>query len=356
MAKNLRKVLKAVERAQKAKAEARFYNLNSLLGNNWAVFYVICGSRSTGKSYSLQDFICRRKKKLGNMCKNFWMRISETSTKALLEDKAKGLIEGPLVKKWDLDLSTKGRTVYNRGEEFCTVIALSQMAKLKGVSFYDHTYKGEINIILDEFQLETGERRTSFDILYNFINSIETTIREQTHNVRIFLVGNTLEEASTILKAFNFLPEKFGRFYLRSKRCVIDNLQPTEEYLQEKSKSATGLLGGMSMSNYQNTLCRDNELIFKGQVKRPTQIIKFSKENDKTKWYTVWDNKVIRKYNNEQLPIERQIFMTPYIGGPYSSEWRKEIIERYDLRGWQFKNFITQSYFEADLKLIRKGY
>jgi hypothetical protein len=34
-----------------------------------------------------------------------------------------------------------------------TVIPLSSMAKMKGVAFYDKDFKGEINIVLDEFQL-----------------------------------------------------------------------------------------------------------------------------------------------------------------------------------------------------------
>ena len=77
-----------MKRAQQRRANARFYNVNSIFGNDWAMFYVILGGRMTGKSYSITDFLCRRKKKLGDMCKNYWMRISETSTKALLCNKA----------------------------------------------------------------------------------------------------------------------------------------------------------------------------------------------------------------------------------------------------------------------------
>ena len=132
------------------------------------------------------------------------------------------------------------------------VIPLSQFAKLKGVGFYDKDFKGYYNIVLDEFQLEQGERRTSFDILYNFIGMCENLVRTTKKKVRVFLVGNTLEEASTILKAFNFLPEKFGRFKLKSKRCIIDNLEPTEEYLDDRKGSIADILGGDSMSNYTN--------------------------------------------------------------------------------------------------------
>ena len=84
----MNKTLRQIARSQKKKANARFYNVNSILGNQWAIFYVILGARMTGKSYAITDFLCRQKQKLGENCKNYWMRISETSTKAMLANKA----------------------------------------------------------------------------------------------------------------------------------------------------------------------------------------------------------------------------------------------------------------------------
>ena len=227
---------------------SRFYNLSSMLGNDWAIFYCIIGGRMTGKSYSITDFLCKQKRRLGANVRNYWMRISETSTKALLANKAKKLIDPDLVRKYDLELSTKGMEVFNRGKEFMEVIPLSQFGKLKGVGFYDKDFTGWYNIVLDEFQLEEGEKRTSFDILYNFIGMCENIARTTKNRIRVFLVGNTLQEASSILKAFNFLPEKFGRFKLKSKRCVIDNLEPTEEYLEDRKGSIADIFITKSLS------------------------------------------------------------------------------------------------------------
>lgn len=342
-------IQKARKRAQERRANSRFYNVNSLLGNDWAMFYVIIGGRMTGKSYALTDFLCRRKNRLGGECKNYWMRISETSTQAMLQNKADKLVDPDLKRKYDLDLTTKGMEVYDHGERFMTVLPLSQFGKLKGVGFYDKDFKGEINIVLDEFQLEIGERRTSFSILYNFMGMIENIARTTKTKIRIFLVGNTLEEASTVLKAFNFLPEKFGRFYLKSKRCVIDNLEPTEEYLKDRKGSAADILGGDSMSNYTNELTKDTKLIYKGRLVRPTAIIKFTK--DPANWYCVWDGQVIKRYNREK--VDRIIAMRPYINEFYSMELRKMVIDQYDAKGWKFANLIVQSYFQGDLEMIR---
>ena len=344
------KTRQKMNRAQKKRALARFYKLNSILGNNWAMFYIILGGRMTGKSYSLTDYLCNQKKKKGDKVQNYWMRISETSTKAMLANKAERLVDIDLVRKYKLDLTTKGSNVYDHGKHFMTVLPLSQFAKLKGVAFYDKDYDGETNIVLDEFQLEQGERRTSFDILYNFIGMIENTVRTTKNNIRIFIVGNTLEEASSILKAFDFLPEKFGRFYLKRKRCIIDNLEPTEEYLKDRYGSAADILGGKSMSNYTNELRRDLSLIDKSKKTRPTAIIKFGKELKEN--FLLWDNNVITFYKRQQ--IKNVYAMRPYLDEYYSMERKKKIIELFDAKALKFDSLITLSYFQGELEKIRK--
>lgn len=350
--KELDKLVKhSTESASKVKL-ARFYNLSSILGNDWAIFYCLIGGRMTGKSYSITDFLCKQKRRLGDNVRNYWMRISETSTKALLANKAKKLIDPDLVRKYDLELSTKGMEVFNRGKEFMEVIPLSQFGKLKGVGFYDKDFTGWYNIVLDEFQLEEGEKRTSFDILYNFIGMCENIARTTKNRIRVFLVGNTLQEASSILKAFNFLPEKFGRFKLKSKRCVIDNLEPTEEYLEDRKGSIADILGGGNMSNYTNTLTKDLKLLYKGRVTYPQAIIKFSK--DTNMWFTLWDKGVVKRYNNESLPLSTDFAMRPYLNTFYSKERVQTIIDMFNARALKFDTLITQAYFTDSMKIIKK--
>lgn len=335
------------------KGLSRFYNLQSIMGNDWAIFRIILGGRMTGKSYSVTDRMCKLKKKYGDDVKCYWMRISDTSTKALLCNKADKLVDPDLKRKYDLELTTKGNTVYNKGKTFCEVYPLSSFGKMKGVGFYDKDFKGKYFIVLDEWMLEQGEKRTSFDILYNFIGMCENFLRTTKQNVEVWLLGNTLEEASTILKAFNFIPEKFGRFKLRSKRCIIDNLEPTEEYLKDRQGSIADILGGGNMSNYTNMLNKDKSLITKQRCKKPTAIIKFGKTTDK--WYTVWDGKLIKKYNKEKLPIESDFCMMPYINSYYSLEKRQTIFDMYNARVFKFPNLIVQAYFQEELRMIKKS-
>lgn len=339
-------------RAQKKRAEARFVNLDSILGNTWAIFFGLIGSRMTGKSYAVAERICKLKKRYGDGVKVYWMRISDTSTKALLLNKADKLIDPDLKRKYNLDLSTKGNIVFDHGKPFCEVYPLVQFGKLKGVGFYDKDYQGRYVIVLDEFQLEQGEKRTSFDILYNFIGMCENIARTTKEKIEVWLLGNTLEEASTILKAFDFLPEKFGRFYLRRKRCVIDNMEPTEEYLRDRAGSIADILGGKAMSNYSNDLHKDATLIDKRRAVRPDGIIKFFK--DPQSWFVLWNGKLIKRYKKQPLPKERDYCMRPYIDSYYSKDRRQVILDMFDARALRFDSLITLAYFQDYLKTMRK--
>lgn len=337
--------------AKKKHKQSRWYTkeLKSLLGNTWAMFFPILGGRMTGKSYALTDFLCNQKKKKGDNVKNYWLRISETSTKFMLANKAEKLVDPDLVRKYKLDLSTKGMNVYNHGKMFMTVMPLSSMGKMKGVAFYDKDFKGEINIVLDEFQYEQGEKRM-FDVLYNFIGMVENIARTTKNRIRIFLVGNTLEEVSSILKAFNFIPEGFGRYYLKRKRCVIDNIEPTEEYLKDRKGSAADILGGGEMSNYTNTLRKDLSLITKERLHDPQYIIKFGKT--KAEQFIVWENNVVTRYKGQ--PIKNVAAMKPYLDERYLPERRQTVIDMFDAKHLKFDTLITLSYFQGELQKIRK--
>ena len=61
----------ATSPAVKKRKLARFYNLSSILGNDWAIFYCLIGGRMTGKSYSITDFLCKQKRRLGDNVRNY---------------------------------------------------------------------------------------------------------------------------------------------------------------------------------------------------------------------------------------------------------------------------------------------
>lgn len=305
----------------------------------------------TGKSYDVAEQFLRDHKHYGKYVKNYWLRISETSTKALKANRAEKLFDPDLVVKYNLDLSVKAANVYNHGKKICEVLPLSQFGKVKGVGYYDKNFTGIYNIALDEFQLEEGEKRTSFDIMYNFIGMLENLVRTTKIRVRVFLLGNTLEEASPVLKAFNFIPEKYGRFYLKKKRCIIDNIEPTEEYKKDREGSLASLLGGDDMSNFTNEIKKSKELICKKRVKKAQAIIKFHKYPDS--WYVLYEGNVVKRYTKEEVSKDKDYCMRPYLDSFYSIDRRNTILEMYDSRALKFDSLITQAYFTDALSMLR---
>ena len=331
------------------KCEKRYnewYDVRPLLGNWWAMFYVIVGAREAGKSFSIMNFFLNQWKTNGTPF--YWIRLTDVSVKKMLGGKhCEKFVDADLARKYDLDLTKKGDTVYDHGQKMATVLALSEMAKQKGVAYYDNEYEGYYNIMIDEFQREPGEKNT-FDIPYNMAGTLENIVRSRKEKVRIFLVANLLEECSDVLaNSFNFIPEKFGIYKLKSKRCVIEYIEPTAQYLKRRKGAVANILQG-SASNYTNAQEIDRTLIYKGKIYKPKAVIKFRK--DKESWFSIWDDNIIVPYKGEKKPI---IAMRPYIDEVYQPEVVADMFALYDARKFVFRNLITQKKFERELSLIR---
>ena len=323
-----------------------WYNIRSILGNTWAMFYILLGARERGKSYSVMEYCLRQWKR----CKKSftWLRLSEASTKKMLSNNGAQLVDPDLYRKYDLDLKVKGNQVFDHGELMCNVLALSTAHNDKGVALFDNENDIGFNIVLDEFQLEKSQKRT-FDVSYNLVVSLENLVRSRKNKVRIFFIGNTTEEASDILSMFNFIPQDFGLYKLKSKRCVIDYIPNSEAYNQRRKGTVGDILAG-DTSNFTNKIETDISLLHKGRLTKPQYIIKFSK--DKSDWFVVWSGNVVAKYNKEIKPA---IAMRRYIDNIFDSEKRDLIYEMNDARAFRFKDLITQKQFQYQLSLIKKS-
>ena len=87
-----------------------WYNLRSILGYSWAIFYFLLGGREAGKSYAVTRFYVSQWKEYGRPF--IWLRLSETSTKKLLSNNAEKLIDPDIRRAFNLDLVTNGNNVY----------------------------------------------------------------------------------------------------------------------------------------------------------------------------------------------------------------------------------------------------
>ena len=338
---------KKLQRAVETSKE--WYTVRSILGYSWAIFYILLGAREAGKSYAVLDFFLHDFFVKG---KEFvWLRLTEASTKKLLNNNAMQFIDIGLMIKYHInseDLTVKGTTVFYKGRKMARIMALSTFYSDKGVAnFEDKELEKEMfayNICCDEFQRERNEKNT-FDITYAFVNQLENLVRHKT-NCRIFLIGNTVEECSDILTMFNFIPETFGRYKLKSKRCVIDYIPPSKRYLERRKGSIASILAP-DASTFTNEQKFDKSKIYKGRLRKPGFIIQFRNE-----MFTVWDSNIVAKYNKENRPI---IPMVPLLinNSVFRSELRDEVILMNYEKKFMFKDLLTQKLFDKCIKEVK---
>ena len=358
------------QRIKREKLKSEWYNLRPILGHaNWAWFYLLLGARELGKSYAVTNFFVDQWKNKG--IPFTWLRLTETQTRKLLQNNAEKLVDPDLRRKYNLDLVTSGNNVYEVKREtvevhhkdgtttfekriaekklMARVYALSTFYTDKG-SIFDKDFLKDLtmryNIAVDEFQREKGEKNT-FDILYSLVNQLENLVRSTKERIKIFFMGNTLEEASDILCAFDFIPEQWGIFKLKKKRAVIHNIPPSEEYKARRAGTIADILMP-NASTFTNKLETDKTLITKQRLKVPSYVIKFSK--NKEDWYTVWDGNVISKYKGEHKPV---VAMRPYLDEPFTTDQQKNMILLFDQRCFIYRNLITFKQFQKEIELLK---
>lgn len=320
-----------------------YHSLRSMLGNTWAIFYIMVGGREVGKSYAVMELFLKDWKEKG---KPFtWLRLKERQVEKLLENKASKLVDADLVRRYELKLTRKGNQVYDNGKPMAKVLALSTFYNDKGVALYDNEFDLGYNIALDEMNIEATAEKREFDIGYAFVNQMENLVRSTKENIRVFLIGNTLEEASDIMTLFNFIPEEFGRYKLRKKRAVVDYIPNSAKYEARRRGTIADLLTPEA-STFTNKIEVDKTLIYKGQLRSPSYVIKFNRQDK----FTVWDGCIVKEYNGEKV---RVVPMRPYLDEVFNTEARNVVIASFDARRFYFRNLITQKKFKKQLEMLK---
>ena len=354
------------KRKKEILAKRLFYKIRSILGIWWAIFIILLGGREAGKSYAVTEFFIKQYKKYGRPF--YWLRLTDTAQEKLLANNAEKLIDPDLRRKYKLnDIIRKGTNVYEVTKRskpdkngktkiletklMARVLALSTFYSDKGSGYFDKDFLNDpkmyYNIAFDEMNREKGEKNT-FDIVYSFVNQIENLIRSTKTRVRIICIGNTLEEASDLLCAFNFIPEQFGRFKLKKKRAVIEYIEPSEAYKARRKGTVADILMPTA-STFTNEIKTDTTIVYKGALHKPHTIIKFSKVDKEN--FVVWDDNVITKWKGQYL--KTKIAMKPYLDEIFDVNSRNSIYEIFDSRGFKFKDLITFKQFQKELQTLR---
>ena len=227
-------------------------------------------------------------------------------------------------------------------------MCLSTFYNDKGSGLFDKDFLNDpnmyYNICLDEMNRELNEKKT-FDIVYAFTNQLENLVRSTKQRLRVICIGNTLEEASDILCAFNFLPEEFGRFKLKKKRAVIEYIEPSEKYKQRREGTVADILMPTA-STFTNMIEVDDSLVTKRRLIKPSYVVRFSKNEA----YTVWDSNVVSEYHGEKI---QEISMRPYLDLTFNTQLRDNVIMLFDTCNYMFHSLITQKKFKKALEMLK---
>lgn len=185
---------------------------------------------------------------------------------------------------------------------------------------------------------------------------LENILRDQEQldyaPVKIFGCANAVNECSDFLAQLcGFVPEKLGRFVLRRKHMVVDNIPNSEAYLEKRKRSiGADIMDYENDSNYTNVIKRDLETLKpkKQRLRKVTSIIKFSK--DPKHWFTCWQGNIIKEYTNQPYRPEQVIAMKRYLDTNYSVDLVNNVIDMYDARSFRYNDLISQARFAAELK------
>ena len=359
--------LDAESKHQKAQ-QSLYYTTRSLMGYTWATWNWIIGSRGRGKSFAVLDTALNYVRKYGqDNVKIYYFRISDLSIKAMLANQGAKCVDSMLVKKYNLCLSVKSNSLYNNGSPLITFYPLVSAAKIgKGLAefdpdFLDGIHKRYIFIIIDEFMMAEGlEKKSVGNPVEQFKIYIENILRDQQRlnypAVKVFGCANAVSECSDFLAQLaGFIPEKPGRYKLKRRHMIIDMVSNSKAYIEKRKKSyGADIMDYNNDANYTNIVKRDIETLMpKTQIlHKVTAIIKFSK--NKSQWYTLWDNQVIKLYSNQTYSKDQVIAMRRYLDEEYQPDRVLNIFDRYDSRGFMYSDLISQSTFAANLRLLKK--
>ena len=339
------------ELKKKLYEEKEWYTCRSLLGNQWANWFVMIGARERGKTFTVQDYVLNcffnPKSKLYHV-PFYWMRLNDIAIKNMVMNNGAKMFEPLLVRKYHLEeIKVRGDSVFLGSLLLCRVYGLSTAYNSKGSAIFDaKTFKG-VNIIVDEVALEKGQRKT-FDVVYNLKMQIENIVRSERDNVKVFMMLNNTEECPEVLAMFGYVPINFGVYKLKRKHCVIDYIPNNAAYEKRRSKALANEID-TGTGNFTNKFVKDLALLYKGRLDHPQYIVKYSK--DMSDWFTIWNGNVVCPYNGEK---KQSVAMKRYIDDTFIPTLRDSIIEQEDVRAFKYKDILTQSLWRKNMEIIKK--
>lgn len=359
---------RARERARMKVSKELYYTTRSALGIQWWTWLWLIGARGRGKSYAaLRTYLQYRRRFGPENVKCYYFRISDLSVKAMLSNGGAKAVDAKLIRDFNLNLSVKDTTLYESGMPFIYFYPLVSAAKKgKGVAEYDPDWLTEndhryIFIIIDEFMMADGvEKKSIGSPVEQFKIYLENILRDarQLDRRAVMIIGcaNAVSECGDFLAQLaGFIPEAPGRYKLKRKHMLIDNIPNSEAYIENRKKAITAdIMDFENDANYTNIVKRDLATLKPKnmRLRSPTKIIMFSK--NPADWYTLWDNRVIKTYTRQTYYDGMVIPMKRHLDAVFVQELADNVLQRYDARDYLYNDLITQATFGAHLKELKK--
>jgi hypothetical protein len=347
-----------------------YFTTRSAMGIPWWTWYWMIGARGRGKSFSAIETVLQYVRKYGQEnVKCYYMRISDASVKAMLNDNARKAIDAVLVRKYGLDLSVHGYSVYNHGTPFIDFYPLVSAAKKgKGVAEYDPDFlmkqpegvRRYVFILIDEFMTdETQEKKSVGNPYKQFRIYVENILRDQAQldyrAVMCMGCANNVSECNEFLAQLaGFIPSEVGRYKLKRKHMLIDLIPNSKAYLEKRRQSiGADIMDYDEDENYTNIVKQDMEQIRDKHkpLKKVSAIIKFSK--DSKEWFTEWDGFIIRRYTGQPFKPEQALPMRRYLDSVFDADRVLNVFEKHDAKAYQYNDLMTKALFQAYMKSLR---
>ena len=363
-----RKTRNRIIRAEKNRPKGRWYNINHLFSYDWARYFFTVGAGDTGKSYAAMSWAINQKYKYPENVRFYWLRLTDTQADRLLRNNAAHFIDGGIYRKWGKEVRRKGNTVEygykvqkttkagNIKTEFikegnlCDCLSLSTFFNNKGEAFYDFEFKGTYIIILDEMNREANEANR-FDIVNALANQLENLTRDTKCKVYFIGIGNSLEEVSDILSAFEFIPKSEGIFKLKRRKCVIEVLPTTEKYLEDRKDAMANILAPKAARFKSVQEINEEDVITAHQRRtlKASSILCFDKSE--SNWFVLNENNIISKYRGQS---KTKYGMRRHLDALYIEEYVQSILTLYNLKDLKYDSYATSSKFRKAMELLKK--
>lgn len=342
----------------------QFYSNRKIMSypRNKYIYRLIIGSRGKGKTYSFSTLLANFYQKVKHIPESddniddmfVYYRLKRQQTLNMGDE----ILKPEVQKKHNINVEVIGNKIYFNGRHMGLLLALQDAPSHKGTNWNFRRFRFGI---LDEFQLERRERRT-FDVVYNFRSSLESVFRFTTRIElgmdfpTILLAGNTVDDATDLLFAFDFLPYKYGLYLLKSKHAIIEYLDDGDEWKHNQSINPLNVLNvGDDLTFGERKLQTNHNLVdpyFVGHKNfiaflHLTPYLRFEIWTTQKGYLLITKGFPTKRHNNKHFVIDRAYANK---GTLYSPKFHQIIKDNYNSNNIYFDKRITAQIFHRYYK------